>query len=89
MEYCSLGSLYGILNNKEIEFSWKALFKFAIEMVSAIHQLHTNDPVIVHRDLKSMNFLVSRKKFDKKKSWIYCMHCTTKLGDTRLDHESL
>lgn len=60
MEYCNRGSLYGILNNKNLEFGWKEFFKFAIETCRAIYQLHLNDPQIVHRDLKSMNFLVTQ-----------------------------
>ncbi len=59
MEFCSRGSLYDILNNKDIDITWSIVLRFSIEMAMAIYTLHSHKPQIIHRDIKSMNFLVT------------------------------
>ena len=61
MEYCSRGSLYDLLNDKKIDFKWPDLLRISLEMTEAIDILHNNEPQILHRDLKSMNFLVTKE----------------------------
>ena len=59
MEYCSRGSVYDILNDS-LQFGWKQLLGFAIQMTMGIQCLHNCKPnQILHRDVKCMNFLVS------------------------------
>ena len=60
MEFCSCGSLYDLLNDTKLEFKWTDVLRFAHEMTQAIDILHNNIPQILHRDLKSMNFLVTK-----------------------------
>jgi serine/threonine protein kinase len=60
MEFCARGSLYDLLNDKKIEFKWADLLRLGLEMAEAIHILHNSEPQILHRDLKSMNFLVTQ-----------------------------
>jgi len=59
MEFCSRGSVYDILVDTRVHFGWKELLGFAIQMVLGIQCLHNCDPQILHRDVKTMNFLVS------------------------------
>eukprot|EP01116_Phalansterium_solitarium_P006676 TRINITY_DN1901_c0_g1_i1.p1 TRINITY_DN1901_c0_g1~~TRINITY_DN1901_c0_g1_i1.p1 ORF type:complete len:680 (+),score=273.03 TRINITY_DN1901_c0_g1_i1:364-2403(+) len=59
MELCQLGSLYDILNNEKYEIGWPEVMRFAKEIAQAVHLLHSNEPQILHRDLKTMNFLVT------------------------------
>ena len=59
MEYCSGGSLYDLLQDTKLEIGWRETLRFASEMATGIHVLHNNEPQILHRDLKSMNFLVT------------------------------
>jgi len=61
MEYCSRGSLYHVLQNDKYDIGWDRTFRFALETVKGIETLHTWDPPIVHRDLKSLNLLVNEK----------------------------
>ncbi len=59
--FCSM-DVYTI--DLKVEFGWKELLRYASEIVEAIHALHHNTPQIVHRDIKSMNFLVSKSILD-------------------------
>lgn len=58
MEFCEMGSLYDVLSDESYEFKWETFFNLAIQMVKAIQTLHFHKPQILHRDIKSMNFLV-------------------------------
>lgn len=58
MEYCSKGSVYSVLSNEKFNFGWDKFFDMALDTVIAIQILHSNNPPIMHRDLKSLNLLV-------------------------------
>ncbi|GAM26319.1 hypothetical protein SAMD00019534_094940 [Acytostelium subglobosum LB1] len=58
MEYCSNLSLHHLMHTS-MDFSWDWVIKFSTEMVKGIKCLHNWKPVIVHRDLKSLNLLVT------------------------------
>jgi hypothetical protein len=60
MEYCSRGSLYHVLNNKQMDLTWDQALSFCSEMACGMEVLHNFKPdPIVHRDLKSLNLLVT------------------------------
>ncbi len=50
------GSLYDLLHKKKVQLKGEQRAKICRQMVSAVHYLHEHE--IVHRDLKSHNFLV-------------------------------
>jgi tRNA A-37 threonylcarbamoyl transferase component Bud32 len=56
MEYCHRGSLYDVLRDESLEFGWDRFFHFAIEVATAVSELHRNN--VLHRDLKTLNLLV-------------------------------
>eukprot|EP01097_Dermamoeba_algensis_P001487 TRINITY_DN1555_c0_g1_i3.p1 TRINITY_DN1555_c0_g1~~TRINITY_DN1555_c0_g1_i3.p1 ORF type:complete len:315 (-),score=39.48 TRINITY_DN1555_c0_g1_i3:460-1404(-) len=58
MEFCQKGSLYHVLQDKTWVFDWPNLFKTALEIVTGLEFLHHHDPIILHRDLKTLNLLV-------------------------------
>eukprot|EP01130_Rhizamoeba_saxonica_P017277 TRINITY_DN8314_c0_g1_i2.p1 TRINITY_DN8314_c0_g1~~TRINITY_DN8314_c0_g1_i2.p1 ORF type:complete len:812 (-),score=205.03 TRINITY_DN8314_c0_g1_i2:34-2469(-) len=58
MELCERGSLHGLLNSTK-SLPWKDVFSFALDMAEGIALLHETDPPIIHRDLKSLNLLVT------------------------------
>lgn len=61
MEYCQKGSLYHVLNNKQTDFTWDLSLNFCLEMALGMSELHGWKPSpIVHRDLKSLNLLVTQ-----------------------------
>jgi hypothetical protein len=59
-EYMPLGSLYDILHKKheQITFDWSDRYSLAWQMAKSINYLHNLNPIILHRDIKSMNFLL-------------------------------
>ena len=59
MEYCARGSLYHVLKEESLDLSWERALQMAKESTGGLNALHTNDPQILHRDLKSLNLLVT------------------------------
>lgn len=59
MEFCSRGSIYNLLQDLTFDFGWQRFFHFALGTVYGINSLHSWKPPIMHRDLKSLNLLVT------------------------------
>ena len=60
MEYMSLGSLYKILHEDKLVLTWPERLSIAFQTASGINYLHQLPEPILHRDIKSLNFLVER-----------------------------
>jgi serine/threonine protein kinase len=59
MELCERGSLHDVLiKNTELKLNWENCLDFSRDIAEGISVLHTHDPPIIHRDLKSLNLLV-------------------------------
>jgi len=59
IEYCSRGSLYHVMKQTELYFDWPRFFDFSTQATVSVAALHSHKKGIVHRDLKSLNFLVT------------------------------
>jgi len=59
MEFCEKGSLYNLLKDPDFYLDWERLFSMMEETVMAILALHDHQPSILHRDLKTLNVLVT------------------------------
>jgi len=59
MELCD-GSLFDLLHNHRFQYSEKQKVKMAMEVANAMNFLHTREPAIIHRDLKSLNLLMGQ-----------------------------
>ena len=57
-EYMSRGSLYDILHNKMIVVEWPLILRMLSDTARGMTYLHSCNPPIIHRDLKSPNLLV-------------------------------
>jgi len=59
-EYLNRGSLRDVLNNSVLanELDWNTKIKMAIDVAQGMNYLHTYNPKIIHRDLKTLNLLV-------------------------------
>ena len=77
-EYCEGGTLYDLLyKKKNIEIPWNLKLKFLIDISKAIYFLHTNEPTIIHRDLKSLNILLTSEILENNSN----EHVVVKIGD--------
>mmetsp|Transcript_89217 Transcript_89217/g.257250 ORF Transcript_89217/g.257250 Transcript_89217/m.257250 type:complete len:295 (+) Transcript_89217:47-931(+) len=60
-EFCNGGCVFDLLHNAEdIDLSWPQRHKMCVDVASAMDYLHKFTPQIIHRDLKSLNLLLSR-----------------------------
>ncbi|CAF1486943.1 unnamed protein product [Adineta ricciae] len=60
MEYMSLGSLYKVLHEDRLSLTWSERMSIALQSVKGINYLHQCQPPILHRDVKSLNFLLEK-----------------------------
>ena len=58
-EFCAKGSLADILIDDNIPLTFAQRVRIALDAARGMHYLHTSNPVILHRDLKSDNLLVT------------------------------
>ena len=57
-QFCPNGSLHDAINNNQFKLSWSKFFRASIQIAEAANFLHSWNPQILHRDIKSLNFLV-------------------------------
>lgn len=61
-EFCKGGNLFELLYKKpNIYLSWELKKKILLEIAIGMNYLHTNNPPVLHRDLKSLNILLTNK----------------------------
>ena len=58
LEYCGRGSLWSCLHDLSIKLSWEFRKKMALDIAKGVLYLHSFQPPILHRDLKSLNVLL-------------------------------
>ena len=59
IEYMSLGSLFDVLKDKKLQLAWPDRCSIAIQMTKGINYLHKLPKPIIHRDIKSLNILMT------------------------------
>lgn len=62
IEYMGLGSLYQMLRKENEKLDWPTRFSLVSQAAASIDYLHSLKPPILHRDIKSTNFLLSGSK---------------------------
>ena len=69
-EYCHNGNLFDLLHDTiedeqgerfAVKIPWQRRVRIALDVARGMNFLHTSSPVIIHRDLKSLNILVDEK----------------------------
>jgi len=61
MELMSRGSLYHVISDPKFDCHWDRVFSFSREMLLGVDALHSWEPQVVHRDLKSLNLMVNEE----------------------------
>lgn len=60
-EFCAGGCCFELLHNcEEVDLEWSQQHKMCLDVAQAMDYLHKFNPLIIHRDLKSLNLLLSR-----------------------------
>jgi len=63
-EFCEGNTLFQFLHGEEeedfVDITWTQKLKMCLDIAKAMHYLHTFQPQIIHRDLKSLNLLLAR-----------------------------
>ncbi|CAM4947577.1 unnamed protein product [Rotaria socialis] len=59
VEYMSLGSLYDVLQRKKPQLTWSDRLSVANQMIKGVNYLHKLPKPIIHRDIKSVNILMT------------------------------
>ncbi|XP_047319245.1 serine/threonine-protein kinase-like protein At3g51990 [Impatiens glandulifera] len=61
VEFMSNGTLYDVLHSSSRQPpNWGRRIRFALQTAKAIHGLHSLNPPVIHRDIKSANVLIDR-----------------------------
>ncbi|KAK6940222.1 Protein kinase domain [Dillenia turbinata] len=58
VEYMPNGSLHDLLHSNPKPPGWTKRVRFALQVAKAVHALHSSNPQIIHRDIKSSNILL-------------------------------
>lgn len=59
-EFCAGGSLFKLLyEDREVKLSWKQRIKIAKDVAQGMAFLHSSNPPIIYRDMKSLNLLLA------------------------------
>ncbi len=58
MEYCDNQNLYHFLHKSSKVMNLTERLKLAIGIARGMHYMHSFSPLILHRDLKSLNILL-------------------------------
>lgn len=61
-EFCSGDTLFRLLHqDKQVQLSWKQKLKICRDVAHGMTYLHESEPPILHRDLKSLNLLLTER----------------------------
>ncbi|KAG4194081.1 hypothetical protein ERO13_A06G032644v2 [Gossypium hirsutum] len=62
VEYMPNGSLYDLLHSSSCKPpGWSSRVRFALQVAKAVQTLHSGNPPVIHRDIKSSNVLIDQR----------------------------
>nr|XP_043627341.1 probable serine/threonine-protein kinase SIS8 [Erigeron canadensis] len=59
-EFLPRGSLFKLLHRSNVQLDERRRMRMALDVAKGMNYLHTSNPIIVHRDLKTPNLLVDK-----------------------------
>ena len=57
MKYYPMGDIYKYISSEK-ELTQEMAYDWIVDMTTAVSYLHNSDPVVLHRDIKTLNFLI-------------------------------
>merc|ERR1719469_1306025 len=60
MEFCEGGTVFDLCHDSDVDITWLQQHKMICDTAHAMRYLHNLQPQIIHRDLKSLNLLLSK-----------------------------
>eukprot|EP00448_Togula_jolla_P007224 CAMPEP_0170598562 /NCGR_PEP_ID=MMETSP0224-20130122/16316_1 /TAXON_ID=285029 /ORGANISM="Togula jolla, Strain CCCM 725" /LENGTH=301 /DNA_ID=CAMNT_0010923127 /DNA_START=112 /DNA_END=1014 /DNA_ORIENTATION=+ len=66
LELCEGGELFALLHLRDLDVQWDHKLKILSDVAKGMMCLHDNQPMIMHRDLKSLNILLSQVYSEEK-----------------------
>ncbi|KAF3445990.1 hypothetical protein FNV43_RR11168 [Rhamnella rubrinervis] len=60
VEYMPNGSLFDLLHSTSRPPAWTRRVRFALQVAKAVQALHSSNPPVIHRDIKSSNVLIDQ-----------------------------
>lgn len=60
-EYMPNGSLYNFLHVRKVKLPTRHALNMSMQLADGVDYLHSRDPIVVHRDLKSLNVVLDMK----------------------------
>ena len=73
-EFAERGSLFAVLHDESISLEWSQKWREAKQATMGLNYLHNCNPVILHRDIKSLSFLVDKDwnvKISGEHPWLF------------------
>ena len=61
VEYMPNGSLHDLLHSVKKPPGWNRRVRFALQVAKAVRELHSSNPPVIHRDVKSSNVLIDQE----------------------------
>ncbi|KAG5018881.1 hypothetical protein JHK87_014736 [Glycine soja] len=61
VEYMPNGSLHDLLHSVKKPPGWSLRVRFALQVAKAVRELHSSNPPVIHRDVKSSNVLIDEE----------------------------
>ncbi|XP_027942059.1 serine/threonine-protein kinase-like protein At1g28390 [Vigna unguiculata] len=61
VEYMPNGSLHDLLHSVRKPPGWNRRVRFAVQVAKAVRELHSANPPVIHRDVKSSNVLIDER----------------------------
>ncbi|WVZ18223.1 hypothetical protein V8G54_005545 [Vigna mungo] len=61
VEYMPNGSLHDLLHSVRKPPGWNRRIRFAVQVAKAVRELHSANPPVIHRDVKSSNVLIDER----------------------------
>mmetsp|Transcript_127973 Transcript_127973/g.368717 ORF Transcript_127973/g.368717 Transcript_127973/m.368717 type:complete len:287 (-) Transcript_127973:49-909(-) len=57
-DFCHGGDVFDLVHNSGLQLAWPQRMVISLDVANAMQYLHSYDPPIIHRDLKSLNLLL-------------------------------